>query len=114
MERAAESELKFLIILRIEKPPEIMVKKNILYTIGSTPMVRINALCPNPRVNIYAKLEGFNPTGSIKDRIAVRMVEAAIKSGQLTRARPSSSPHREIRVSVWPSQALFWVIRSRS
>ena len=57
-----------------------MVKKNILYTIGSTPMVRINALCPNPRVNIYAKLEGFNPTGSIKDRIAVRMVEAAIKS----------------------------------
>ncbi len=60
-----------------------MVKKNILYTIGSTPMVKINALCPNPRVNIYAKLEGFNPTGSIKDRIAVRMVEAALKSGEL-------------------------------
>ena len=46
-----------------------MVKKNILGTIGGTPMVRINRLCPNPNVNIYAKLEGFNPTGSIKDRI---------------------------------------------
>ena len=39
-----------------------MVKKNILGTIGGTPMVRINRLCPNPNVNIYAKLEGFNPT----------------------------------------------------
>ena len=51
-----------------------MVKKNILGTIGGTPMVRINRLCPNPNVNIYAKLEGFNPTGSIKDRIALRMI----------------------------------------
>ena len=54
-----------------------MVKKNILGTIGGTPMVRINRLCPNPNVNIYAKLEGFNPTGSIKDRIALRMIEEA-------------------------------------
>ncbi len=60
-----------------------MVKENILQTIGATPMVRINRLCPDPRVNIYAKLEGFNPTGSIKDRIAVRMVEAAERSGAL-------------------------------
>ena len=50
-----------------------MVKKNILGTIGTTPMVRINRLCPNPNVKIFAKLEGFNPTGSIKDRIALRM-----------------------------------------
>ena len=47
-----------------------MVKNNILETIGNTPMVRINNFNLNPRVNIYAKLEGFNPTGSIKDRIA--------------------------------------------
>ena len=46
-------------------------------------MVRINALNPNPRVNIYAKLEGFNPTGSIKDRIALRMVEQAEREGRL-------------------------------
>ena len=48
-----------------------MVKKNILGTIGTTPMVRINRLCPNPNVKIFAKLEGFNPTGSIKDRICL-------------------------------------------
>lgn len=47
-------------------------------------MVRINHLSPNPKVNIFAKLEGFNPSGSIKDRIAVRMLQAAIESGQLT------------------------------
>lgn len=61
-----------------------MIKENILQTIGSTPMVRINSLNPNPRVNIYAKLEGFNPTGSIKDRIALRMVEQAEREGRLT------------------------------
>lgn len=60
-----------------------MVKDNILETIGNTPMVRINRLCPNPDVNIFAKLEGFNPTGSIKDRIAVAMVEQAEKEGKL-------------------------------
>ena len=54
-----------------------MVKKNILETIGNTPMVRINNLYVKPGVNIYAKLEGFNPTGSIKDRIALQMIEQA-------------------------------------
>lgn len=56
---------------------------NILATIGGTPLVRINHLNPNPAVNIYAKLEGFNPTGSIKDRIALRMVDGAEASGAL-------------------------------
>lgn len=46
-------------------------------------MVRINRLCPNPNVNIYAKLEGFNPTGSIKDRIAVKMINDAEREGRL-------------------------------
>ncbi|MCW4047170.1 MAG: cysteine synthase family protein [Candidatus Bathyarchaeota archaeon] len=52
--------------------------------IGQTPMVRINKMNPNPRVEIYAKLEGFNPMGSLKDRIALRMIEAAEASGTLT------------------------------
>ncbi|MCM1033819.1 MAG: cysteine synthase family protein [Odoribacter sp.] len=59
------------------------IADSILDTIGNTPMVRINRLNPNSDVNIYAKLEGFNPTGSIKDRIAVRMIEDAEASGKL-------------------------------
>mgnify|MGYP002750313364 FL=1 len=65
---------------------------NILQTVGYTPMVRINRLCPNPTVNIYAKLEGFNPTGSIKDRIAVQMIEDAEKSGALKKGQTIIEP----------------------
>ena len=46
-------------------------------------MVRINSLNPNPDVNIFAKLEGFNPSGSIKDRIAVKMISEAERDGRL-------------------------------
>ncbi len=60
------------------------VYNHILETIGSTPMVRINHLCPNPNVEILAKVEGFNPTGSIKDRIALKMIEQAEAEGVLT------------------------------
>ncbi|MEQ8235268.1 MAG: cysteine synthase family protein [Syntrophomonadaceae bacterium] len=56
---------------------------NIIETIGHTPLVRINKLNPNPHVPLYAKLEGFNPTGSIKDRIAIKMVEQAEECGAL-------------------------------
>ena len=59
------------------------VSENVLETIGRTPMVKINRLNPNGRVNIFAKLEGFNPTGSIKDRIAVKMIESAEAEGRL-------------------------------
>lgn len=69
-----------------------MVKDNILATIGSTPMVRINNLCSNPNVNIFAKLEGFNPTGSIKDRIALRMVETAEREGRLRKGHTIIEP----------------------
>ena len=62
------------------------IADNILQTIGNTPMVRINRLNPNPEVNIYAKVEGFNPTGSIKDRIALKMIEDAEASGACARA----------------------------
>jgi cysteine synthase len=56
----------------------------ILETIGNTPLVRINRLNPNPNVTIYAKLEGFNPLGSVKERIALSMVEGAEHDGVLT------------------------------
>jgi len=57
----------------------------ILDTIGDTPLVEIKKLNPNPRVRIFAKLEYFNPGGSTKDRPALYMIEAAEKSGELTR-----------------------------
>ncbi len=61
------------------------MKNNILHTIGDTPLVRINKLNPNKNVKIYAKVEGFNPTGSIKDRIALKMIQQAEAEGTLTK-----------------------------
>ncbi|NLM51426.1 MAG: cysteine synthase family protein [Firmicutes bacterium] len=57
---------------------------NILETIGRTPLVRINKLNPKPHIPLFAKVEGFNPTGSIKDRIALKMIEQAEENGELT------------------------------
>ncbi len=56
----------------------------ILDTIGATPMVEIQHLNPNPNVKLLAKLEGFNPGGSIKDRAALSIIEAGERSGELT------------------------------
>ena len=58
---------------------------NILDTIGNTPMVRINKMNKNAGVELYAKFEGTNPTGSIKDRIALKMIEQAESEGALTK-----------------------------
>lgn len=57
----------------------------ILQCIGNTPLASIDGLNPNPKVKLFAKLEGNNPGGSVKDRIALYMVEAAEKEGKLTR-----------------------------
>ncbi|MCU1365859.1 MAG: cysM [Ilumatobacteraceae bacterium] len=57
--------------------------ENVLDMIGNTPMVDVSALSPNPNVRIYAKLEGQNPFGSVKDRIAKNMIEHAEKDGRL-------------------------------
>lgn len=65
---------------------------NILETIGNTPIVRLNNININPRVAIYAKLEGFNPTGSIKDRIALKMIEQAEAEGRLTKGKTIIEP----------------------
>ncbi len=61
--------------------------KDIAGAIGNTPTVELTRMTPNPRVRIYAKLEGFNPTGSLKDRIVKYMVEQAEASGELTKDR---------------------------
>jgi cysteine synthase B len=65
---------------------------SVLDLIGRTPLVRVRALNPNPNVVLYAKLEGFNPTGSIKDRIALKMIEQAEREGALTRGKTIIEP----------------------
>jgi cysteine synthase len=57
--------------------------ESVLDLIGGTPLVGVHQLSPNPDVRIYAKLEGTNPGGSVKDRIAKAMVEAAERDGRL-------------------------------
>ena len=57
--------------------------ESVLGLIGDTPLVGIHSLSPNPRVRIYAKLEGQNPGGSSKDRIALKMIELAERDGTL-------------------------------
>jgi cysteine synthase len=52
-----------------------MIKNNILECIGHTPIVKINNLSPNPDVNIYVKIEAFNPSSSVKDRMAIGVIE---------------------------------------
>jgi len=69
-----------------------MIFENILQTIGNTPLVKINRLNPNKNVSIYAKIEGFNPTGSIKDRIALKMIEQAEAEGKLTKEKTIIEP----------------------
>jgi len=54
---------------------------NIVESIGNTPLVELPRLSPNPDVRIYAKLEGHNPTGSVKDRVAKSMIESAEAEG---------------------------------
>ena len=55
----------------------------ILDTIGNTPMVELQAMNPNPAVKIYAKLEGNNPGGSVKDRPALNMIRSAMERGDI-------------------------------
>lgn len=61
------------------------IANSVLDLIGNTPLVQIHTLNPNPNVKIFVKLEGQNPGGSVKDRIALRMIEQAEKQGILTK-----------------------------
>jgi len=65
---------------------------SLLDLIGSTPLVELPRLSPKTSVRLYAKLEGQNPTGSIKDRVAKAMIEAAEASGELEPGRRLLEP----------------------
>jgi [CysO sulfur-carrier protein]-thiocarboxylate-dependent cysteine synthase len=65
---------------------------SLLDLVGSTPLVELSRLSPKPSVRVLAKLEGQNPTGSIKDRVAKAMIEAAEVAGELTPGRRLLEP----------------------
>ncbi|WP_121357499.1 cysteine synthase CysM [Flavisolibacter nicotianae] len=58
--------------------------KTVLDTVGNTPLVQLKHLVPNPAVSVYAKLEGNNPGGSVKDRPALNMIRSALERGQIS------------------------------
>jgi [CysO sulfur-carrier protein]-thiocarboxylate-dependent cysteine synthase len=70
----------------------LRVVEDLLGLIGNTPLVELARLSPKPEVRLYAKLEGQNPTGSIKDRVALAMIEAAEAAGELEPGRALLEP----------------------
>src|ERR671921_2119611 len=64
-------------------PPTPDIRDSILDTVGDTPLVRLSRLCPGLTTPIAAKVEVLNPGGSIKDRVAIAMIEAAERDGHL-------------------------------
>jgi cysteine synthase B len=72
--------------------PSSTVATSLLELVGNTPLVELPRLSPKSSVRLYAKLEGQNPTGSIKDRVAKAMLEAAEASGELEPGRELLEP----------------------
>lgn len=69
-----------------------MLHNSITSTIGRTPLVRLNNITSSSSAEIYVKLEGRNPGGSIKDRVALHMIETAIKNGLLKKGMKVVEP----------------------
>ena len=69
-----------------------MPASSLLDLVGNTPLVELKRLAPSPAVRLYAKLEGQNPSGSVKDRIAKAMVETAEARGELETGRELLEP----------------------
>ena len=65
---------------------------SVLDLVGGTPLVELTRLSPKAGIQLYAKLEGANPTGSIKDRVALAMIDAAEASGELEPGRALLEP----------------------
>jgi [CysO sulfur-carrier protein]-thiocarboxylate-dependent cysteine synthase len=74
------------------KQAQAPLASSLLDLVGNTPLVELPRLSPRPGVKLYAKLEGQNPSGSIKDRIAKAMIEAAEASGELEPGRALLEP----------------------
>ena len=74
---------------------------DVVESIGNTPLVELKRLSPKPEVRICAKLEGHNPTGSVKDRVARSMIEKAEAKGRSNRGRRSSNRPPATPASRW-------------
>jgi cysteine synthase A len=74
------------------------VYNDITEIFGNTPLVRLNRMTEGSGATVLAKLEFYNPTSTVKDRIGIAMVDAAEKSGQLKETLESHSPWSEQRV----------------
>ncbi len=71
------------------------------HTIGNTPLVKLQRMGPDNGSEIWVKLEGNNPAGSVKDRAALSMIVQAEKRGEIKPATCSLRPPAEIPVSRW-------------
>lgn len=83
MERQVAGIVSVMTVRRPADHPVVAVRPGVLDLIGDTPVVDVSELSPNPGVRILAKLEMQNPFGSVKDRIAKAMIEAAEADGSL-------------------------------
>lgn len=81
---------------------------NILETIGRTPVVRLNKLAPKG-VNVFVKIESFNPMGSVKDRLARGIMSMPKSPERYSRVRRLSKPPVVIQASVWR-----WSVRKKA
>ncbi|MFE7118467.1 PLP-dependent cysteine synthase family protein [Streptomyces sp. NPDC057654] len=85
-----------------------MIYENVLETLGDTPVVRLRRLLPRPQDRVYVKLEGANPSGSIKDRAALHMVEQAEHDGRL---RPGATLIESTSGNLGKSLALIGAVK---
>ena len=94
-----------------------MSEKTILDTIGHTPMVELVRMNPNPAVRLFVKLEGNNPGGSVKDRIALSMIEGAQKRGELKPGMiilEATSGNTGIGISLVAACKGYWTVLTMS
>ncbi len=86
-----------------------IISENPLGQIGQTPLVHLSRLTDRNTATVWGKMEGSNPGGSVKDRIALAMIERAEKDGCIASATPSSS-----RPAATPASASPWSVPSRA
>ena len=78
------------------------INKNVLETIGKTPLIQINKLTKGANATVVAKMEARNPGGSVKDRICKSMIEEAEKQGSQTRRHLDRAYLAATQASAWP------------